>query len=155
VAYALHGEGQAVNQQQTEPAIDTDLLEPLLRRLAQEVGLEATMKIVARHGGRQVYIGEQGGVLIDLIGPEAAEKVGRLIGPYAYLIPKALPALRHLRDQRMLAARAAKGVRTIAGEHGLGERQAWKIMKRGASRRPAQPGDVPAYPDDDRNGRLF
>lgn len=111
--------------------LDVQLLEPLLQDFVRLIGLRDTMAIVKRFGGRQLYIGADGASLLDVIAAPKAAAIGRYVGQQGsrLFIPKALPALRHLRDQR-LARRPEASVRDTAVELGIGERRAWQILKR-------------------------
>lgn len=132
--------------------LDVRLLEPLLREFVGHIGLADTMAIVRRYGGRQLYIGQDGSPLQDLIGEQKAALIGRHYGGDRPLIPKALRALRHLRDAQLRARLTARrGVRQVALELGIGERRAWQILSA---------GDAPGGADDEQaatnpNLRLF
>lgn len=111
--------------------LDLDLLEPLLRDWVRLIGLPATLAIVQAHGGLLLNIArkaDENADLVALIGTEKAAILGREYGGERPLVPKALPALNALRNQRMRADRATKSVRQIAREHRLGERRAWQIL---------------------------
>lgn len=88
--------------------LDVGLLEPLLREIVALVGLPLTLRLVERFGGTPLYIPAAGDTdrlqhLVDLIGPEAAAALAREMGSQQHLIPKALPALRELRNRKIEA----------------------------------------------------
>lgn len=110
--------------------LDVSLLEPILRDFVRLVGLRDTMAIVARHGGRQLYIPEDGGCLTELIGPVKAAIIGRAYRTERPLIPKAKRALRHLRDRHLQRLAAEQqSVRKAAVQLGISERRAWQIRR--------------------------
>lgn len=132
--------------------LDVRLLEPLLRDFVDRIGLADTMAIVRRYGGRQLYIGQDGSPLQELIGEHKAALIGRHYGGDRPLIPKALRALRHLRDAQLRARLTERrGVRQVALELGIGERRAWQILS--GNREPGDPTDGSGGTDP--NGRLF
>ena len=111
--------------------LDTRLLEPLLRDWVKLIGLAATMAIVERHGGLLLNIArkaDENAELVALIGRDKAAVLGCHYGGERPLVPKALPALQALRNERMRADRSTKSVRQIAREHRLGERRVWQIL---------------------------
>lgn len=113
--------------------LDVALLEPLLRQLVELIGIQATMAIVERCGGTLLNIprqADQNALLLELVGAERAAILGRALGPDRLLIPKAQPALRDVRDRRVMAALQSRSVRQVAREFGLGERWVWELKRR-------------------------
>ena len=110
--------------------IDVQLLEPLLQQLVDLIGIEATMRMVEVHGGTLLNVARkasENASLVALIGREKAGILGRAMGPGRYLIPKALPALRAVRDRQIAAQLATMSVRQVARQHRLCERRLWQI----------------------------
>ncbi len=114
--------------------LSTELLPQVLQDFVRLIGLVATMLIVEAYGGRRLYIP---------INPHADHPIARLIGleKLAILskvygledhfdIPKAVRALRHLRDEKIRAEYGPKSASTLALEHKLTERQIWNIVGR-------------------------
>lgn len=114
--------------------LSTELLPQVLQDFVRLIGLVATMLIVEAYGGRRLYIP---------INPHADHPIARLIGleKLAILskvygledhfdIPKAVRALRHLRDEKIRAEYGPKSASTLALEHHLTERQIWNIVGR-------------------------
>lgn len=110
--------------------IDIALLEPLLRHWVQLIGVNATLAIVEKHGGTLLNIpikAEENADLVALIGVDKAAILGREYGRERPLVPKALDAIRELRDRQIRAQRDQKSMRQLAREWGLGERRIRQI----------------------------
>ena len=117
------------------PAVDVQLLEPLLRRFVALIGLEATMRIVDAHGGAWIYIAEQpapDGALSQLVGYEAARALAKEYGLERLRIPKAGRALRAIRDARIRADHATLSLRQLVEKYRLAERRICEILAAGA-----------------------
>lgn len=130
--------------------LDLDLLEPLLRDWVRLIGLEPTMKIAQAYGGTLLYIAQaadENADLVALIGRENAATLGRHYGGERPLVPKALPALRALRDARMRALRGVTSHRQLARQHGIGERRARQILAAadGTDDGSAGPANLPLF----------
>jgi hypothetical protein len=113
------------------PDVDLQLLEPLLRDWVNLVGLDAVLAIVEAHGGTRLPIAlkaDQNADLVRLIGAEKAAILGRHYGKERPLIPKALPALRALRNRRIRHDLQVMSVRQVALKYRLGERSVYVIQ---------------------------
>lgn len=104
-----------------------DLLPKDLRDIARLIGLPKTLVLVKHRGGRRFYfpVGvDPDHDLVGLIGREDAEVLCRAYPGERLEIPRAVGYARALRDLDILQRRA-RGVSqsTLAGEHGLTERQ--------------------------------
>lgn len=123
----------------TGPAdIDIELLEPLLQRFVQLIGLPKTMIVVEHCGGAPLYIASDpspDGQLARLIGLDAAATLGREFGGDRPAIPKAGAALRALRDRSIRADHATKSIRQLVQAYSLSERRICEILA-------AEPADV-------------
>ncbi len=92
------------------------------------------MTVVAEYGGRRLYIPlhpTPDHRLAQLIGYENLRNLSAVYGREDHFdIPKAVVALRHLRDQRIRAQIGPKSASTLAAENHLTERQIWNIVGR-------------------------
>jgi Mor family transcriptional regulator len=109
------------------PAIDTDLLPPLLQELVALIGLTATMKLVERYGGVRLYVPkrapDQDHELVQLIGTEAVSKLVAAYGGEVHFdVPLAQRALRAVRSTQIRIKRATCSVRELALEYRTTER---------------------------------
>lgn len=123
-------------------AIDVSLLEPLLREFVRLIGLEATMAIVEKHGGTLLSIPRKAGAnedLVALIGADKAAILGKEYGGERPLIPKALDALRDMRDRQIREQRERYSMRELARRYRLGERRIRQITSSGGDEPPVPP----------------
>lgn len=114
--------------------LDTSLLEPVLRKLVREIGLVHTLRLVEHGAGLPLYIPKNpvpGHWLEQLVGMQAARRVAEMFGGESPVLPRALPALRALRDRQMRAVRDSTSVRGLARAHGLGRRRVQQILAGG------------------------
>lgn len=125
-----------------------DLLPPTVQRIAEVVGLPATMKLVAELGGTSWFfaqgVGRNGqarvAALAEIVGEEAAEKLGRYASEreriYIAKCDAALIALRdaEIHSQFEQATREGVSANTIVNElartYQLSDRHVWRILKR-------------------------
>ena len=113
--------------------LDLRLLQPLLREFVAEIGIEKTMRVVERCGGMRTYFPREPGPdhwLSQLIGQAEARKLGRICGSDPVDVPKAMAALRDVRDRRFLEAREATSLNKAAKAFGLSRRAAYQIAAR-------------------------
>ena len=116
--------------------VDLDLLEPLLKRFAELIGLSKTMVIVEMWGGLQLYVAKNppvDGDLANVIGLEPARQLGDEFGGEHLAVPKAMRALRALRDTRIRDEHSTKSIRQLCIDHGLTERRVCQILDGGDS----------------------
>ncbi|XHS78526.1 Mor transcription activator family protein [Burkholderiaceae bacterium UC74_6] len=114
--------------------VDPDLLEPVLRRFSELIGLAKTMLIVEMWGGLQLYIAKTppaDGDLAGVIGLDAAQKLGDEFGGEHVIVPKAGRALRAVRDRRIRAEHDTKSIRQLCIEYNLAERRLCEILAEG------------------------
>lgn len=114
--------------------LSTGLLPQVLQDFVRLIGLPATMQVVSRHGGRRLYIPlnpTPDHHLAQLIGLEKLAQLSAVYGREDHFdIPKAVVALRHLRDQRIRSEIGPKSASKLAAENNLTERQIWNIIGR-------------------------
>lgn len=126
------------------PELDVDLLEPVLQRFVQAIGLANTMRLVERCAGVPTYFPRQPTPehwLTQLIGMDAALRVAAMWGGESPVLPGALPALRELRNRQMRAARADTSIRGLARAYRLGRRRVQQILAEAdADLQARQPG---------------
>jgi hypothetical protein len=111
--------------------LDTELLEPLLQDWVQLIGLPDTLALVERYGGTRLPIAikaEENAELVAIIGAEKAAILGRHYGRERPLVPKALKALRVVRDRAIKADLQTMSVRTVALKYRIGERRAYQLV---------------------------
>lgn len=110
--------------------LNLDLLEPVLRRMVELIGIEATFAVVHAHGGMLLNIAQradQNAHLVDLVGAENARALGLEWGGQRPFIPKAQAALKHLRNQQITRDLQQLSVREVARRNRLGERRIWQL----------------------------
>lgn len=113
--------------------LSLELLEPVLQRMVQLIGVQATFAVVDAHGGTLLnipYKAYQNTGLVALIGAENATLLGREFGNERPYIPKAQAAMRQLRDQVIARDLARMSCRQVARAHRLSERMVWKIRNK-------------------------
>ena len=119
----------------TEPddiALASELLEPLLREFVDLIGLAATMAIVERYGGTRLLFRsnpEENAELVALVGAEKAALLDRQYRGDRPLIPKALPALRAVRNRKLQSDLEVMSRAEIARKYGLGERRVYQLAR--------------------------
>ncbi|MBN2684986.1 MAG: hypothetical protein JXR40_06880 [Pontiellaceae bacterium] len=117
----------------------TEGLSPMLKELERVVGLEATLALVERWGGINLYIPQtapEGHVLALAIGVEAAEKLARYFGGDHISMPKAEEYKRLKRDREIWQKRQQGAcANTLALDYGLTQRHIWQILSSERKRR--------------------
>ena len=124
----------------TQPDIDVQLLEPLLRQLVDLIGLGPTMALVDAYGGTRLCVPEKienNLDLLALLGSDTCRILSRHYRLERLVIPKAEAALRAIRNRRILADLERMSVRQVALKYQLHERRIWQIQ---AERGEAQSG---------------
>ncbi len=108
------------------------LLPKVLQDFLRLIGLQATMLLLQHFGGQRLYIPARPPAddnLAKLIGLDKLTALSRVYGLEDHFdIPKAVDALRHLRDEKIRADYATKSASALACEHHLTERQIRKIL---------------------------
>ena len=108
------------------PDIDIGFLEPVLRSLAQAIGLELTLRLVRHCGGVPTYFPRElhdGHWLVELLGMDAARAANDTLGPGEHhVLPRGLVALRVARDRQMMRDRRRMSVRNLALKYGFSRR---------------------------------
>ena len=114
--------------------LDVELLPRVLAEVADVIGLDAAIKLVAHYGGTRLYVPDalvEQSPLMILVGRKAAE---RLINTYrgdVLWIPRCLVALRAIRDRAITARhRAGEKADALAREFNLTDRAVWHIISR-------------------------
>ncbi len=112
--------------------LSTDLLPRVLQDFVRLIGLHATMILVEHFGGRRLYIPAQptpDHTLAQLIGLDKLQALSKVYGLEAPMdIPRAVAALRHLRNLKIRSEYGPKSAAKLAREHGLTERQVYSIV---------------------------
>jgi Mor family transcriptional regulator len=110
-----------------------------LREMAQAVGISAVMTLVRWRGGVQFYVPQKVSAeheLVRKLGKRAAEWLVKNLGGDYLLVPRAVAMLRAQRDAEIVKRlNAGETAKELALEHGLHERQIWKIRADGVRRR--------------------
>lgn len=113
-------------------SISAELLPKVLRSFVEHIGLAATMLLVEHFGGRRLYIPinpQEGHHLAKLIGLDNLVKLSRVYGAEDHFdIPRAMRALRQIRDDKIRAEYGPKSASALARENGLTERQIFNIV---------------------------
>lgn len=115
------------------PAINVAQLEPILQEMVGLVGLAHTLTIVEHWGGLRLYVPKEVGedhALAKLIGIEGARRLAEAFGDDRWPIPKALRALRAVRDHHIVTNPDGLSVYELVRRFGLTERQIYKIRAR-------------------------
>ena len=98
-----------------------------LGRFASAIGEEATLRLAAQFGGRQLYVASSprpDSELVQVIGSEAAEQLGRRYGGVIYQVP-----LREGKRARIIQLLdAGKAVADIAEQVGCTERHVYHVQ---------------------------
>lgn len=105
--------------------LDLQLLEPLLQDWVRLIGITATMALVEHRGGTRLSIARAAAENFDLrqlIGVRHAATLGKHYGNERHYVPKALRALRKVRDQAILIDLQSKSVPQVARLHRVCER---------------------------------
>lgn len=127
--------------------LDTALLPPTARDLAELIGLPATLRLVEAWGGRAVQIARgkrakgkaQHDELATIVGRLAASKIAQRYGGDVLTIPLCADALRGARDGTLQARfdaltasghSARRAVAQLIGEFGIHESTVWRALKR-------------------------
>jgi Mor family transcriptional regulator len=109
-----------------------DLLSPLLLELEGIIGLEATLKLVDRWGGVQLYVPETmdaNHAIAGLIGIKAAEELASYYGRERLNIPLARNYHRARRNRDLwLRHKAGESASQLALAFGISLRQVWEIL---------------------------
>jgi Mor family transcriptional regulator len=109
-----------------------------LKDIAEEVGDDATTKLVSLFGGTRIYIPKkvcEGHQLLDL-GEMAFLSLVEMFGGMYITVPKATHREKGLRNQNILNQRGCKSVTTLAREYKLTDRQVWNILRNNKSNAP-------------------
>lgn len=112
--------------------LSTELLPKVLQDFVQRIGIAPTMLLVEQFGGRRLYIPlnpHPDHHLAKLIGLENLTKLSSVYGAEDHFdIPRAMRALKHLRDEKIRSEYGPKSASTLAQENGLTERQIFNIV---------------------------
>lgn len=125
--------------------IATEDLSPMLRELADLLGLPATLQLVRYYGGVDLYLPKNlpsNHDLVLILGVEAARRLIDHYGHGVLRLPLARTAMLRARDRLIIDGYTrGKTARGLAMEHGISERQVRAVLAR--------------TPEDDRQARLF
>lgn len=109
--------------------IDERLLPGVVRDLAMEIGLPATMTLVENYQGARMWVPvnyDAEHILVKLVGHEAMLKLIDIYGGEKPEIPRCVAAIRAVRDAKIRAS--DKSQRQLAFEYHLTERQIRNIQ---------------------------
>lgn len=109
------------------PRLDPDA--PAIENVAKVIGAGAAARLIARFGGRRMYIAKRpaaGDALARLVGYEAAVKLGAIFGGERMWLPNGAGHATRTRVAQL--RRAGASVSRIAGELGLSERHVYKVL---------------------------
>lgn len=113
-------------------SLSIELLPKLLQDFVRLIGLPATMLLVERFGGLRIYIPNNPKPdhhFAQLIGFANLVKLAEVYGREDHFqLPKALRALKALRDTEIRAQHWRKSIRQLAAEHNLTERHIVRIL---------------------------
>lgn len=136
---------------------DISHLPPSAQRLIGIIGLQATLIMVDKHGGKTLRLyqtGETMELLAGAIGTAAAGALFDYFGIEPFIVPKCRAALNDVRNARIHAEydrltreerRSGRdSVHRLVEKFGLAERQVWRILKR--SSQAAAPREKPLDP---------
>lgn len=126
-----------------------DLLPDELRQIAEEIGVEATLKLVSARGGTFLYVPKDMApdrTLVRLIGMEAAEKLGKLYAGERIEIPRALGWRLAIRDMLIYQKSKAHSQSQLALANGMTVRSIRNVIRRMEARLGAKrdEADTPA-----------
>lgn len=107
-------------------------LPPSLQEIVEVIGLAATVKLVEHWGGVRLWVPSDVSADHQLrrrLGP-AADKLARHFGLELLTVPRAVVALRRIRNDQIRARKAAgETAARLAREFCLTERQVWYIVE--------------------------
>lgn len=108
------------------PDLDLDLLPPVLRELAAQLGVAPITRLVEAHGGTRIYVPhavDEEHRLVAVLGLAPARALCAALGGDYLDVPRCLRAAKHLRDQALIRdARAGMTQRELALKYGMTER---------------------------------
>lgn len=113
--------------------MDSDLLPPVARDLAELLGLDAALALVERWGGTPLWVQRQPWPeLVQAIGREAAETLCATYTLERIDVPRCVRSMRAVRDRAILEA-SSEGISgaQLALAHGLTRRQITNIRRGG------------------------
>ncbi len=109
-----------------------------LRDILSVIGPESLRDLVDSFGGRAIYVPKkmsEGHCLARKLGIASALRLSKEFGGLQISIPLAKNAIRKLRNQEIIQARAEKwSVAEIAGYYQMTERQVWNILAKAKAR---------------------
>lgn len=107
-------------------------LPKLIQEFANVIGLESTLRVVQRHGGRRLWVPSKPNEhLVQLIGDEAAQMLCDQFGGEFLPIPRCVELIRLRRDLDIHAKRQAHtSIAELAGEYKMTERAICMILAR-------------------------
>jgi len=112
--------------------IDWNALPVTMARLKEVLGTDATLALIAAHGGGNLYVPSrlrQAHPLLQTLGPEAAARLARAYGGERVDVPKIDAVLRQLRKKDILAARKqGESIADLALRHKLSRRRVLQIL---------------------------
>jgi hypothetical protein len=115
-------------------ALDTDLLPASARELAEAIGFEPAMRLIAAYGGCAFYVPRWPTAELEaLIGADAAQALvdNYYAGSDRLNLPRCAAALRAVLHRRIVAAYyAGASAGALAREHGCTERWIYMLVAR-------------------------
>ena len=131
----------------TPPGIQDELqlLDPVLRIVAQAAGLDAALRFATKHGGLRVWVPAEATPHHTLVTDIGLPALKALVDAYPkeFVTPsKATRLLRALRNRRMHADRGTQSLRDLAVAHKLTRRRVEQIMAEGCEQLPFEQDDL-------------
>lgn len=116
----------------SDPTLSAQQLPESLTEIAEIIGLPSTLTLVEKWGGTRIFIPRQVAAqhkLANLLGFEQARKMSRHFGGETLTIARAANVIRSIRNREITRRYdEGEGVRLLAVEHNLTERQIYTIL---------------------------
>ena len=116
------------------------------QRLVAVIGLAATLRLVDRHGGKDLRLYNTGpslALLVEAVGADAADKLLQYFGSDPFYVPKCKDALADVRNAKIHAeydhmtqveGRSGRDtIHRLAEKHDVSARHVWRILKKSSN----------------------
>lgn len=108
--------------------VDPKLMPPQIRELVRVIGFPDTVKLLQARGGTFfVFPLKAEGLLVNIVGVDAAKKLVAAYGGERRDLPKVDKVIIKLRDLSIVQARKTKSVTQVAQEYNLTRRHIFNI----------------------------